>query len=163
RAARAAAKRCSSSGALPRATAAATRTSAAVRASSAGGLAPLILRVSRPSSPSFHCSTPPFTRSSPTVSPRVFTLGRAVSHGGRDFRPAAHLGQTALLYRMVESCVELGGPAVVARQREHTRMFSRAVRVHRRQAHAAGLVVLRHPIGQRRVGAAQQIALRTPN
>src|SRR5213594_848932 len=51
RASRAAANRASSSGAFPRATAAATRTSAAVWASSTGGLRSLILLVPRPSSP----------------------------------------------------------------------------------------------------------------
>src|SRR5882762_3822438 len=50
-ASRAAAKRSSSSGALPRATAAATRISAAVRASSSGAPVSLILRLPRPSSP----------------------------------------------------------------------------------------------------------------
>src|SRR5205814_300254 len=39
--------------------------------------------------PSFHFSSLPFTRSSPTVSPRVFTLGRAVSDGGRGRRPSS--------------------------------------------------------------------------
>src|SRR2546429_9637302 len=51
RASRAAANRALSSGAFPRATAAATRTSAAVWASSAGGLRSVILLVPRPSSP----------------------------------------------------------------------------------------------------------------
>src|SRR2546427_9339558 len=33
--------------------------------------------------------SPPFTRSSPTVSPRVFTLGRATSDAGRGLNPSS--------------------------------------------------------------------------
>src|SRR5207247_845326 len=39
--------------------------------------------------PSFHCANPPFTRSPPTVSPRVFTLGRATSDAGRGLNPSS--------------------------------------------------------------------------
>ncbi len=42
-------------------------------------------------------------------------------------------------------------------------MFPRAVRVDSRKPHAASLVVLGHAIGERRVGAAQEIALRAPD
>src|SRR6266566_8548946 len=38
--------------------------------------------------PSFCCSSPPFTRSSPTGSPRVLTRGRAVSDAGRGRNPS---------------------------------------------------------------------------
>src|SRR5207245_382987 len=38
---------------------------------------------------SFYFSSPPFTRSSPTVSPRVFTVGRASSGGGSGLKPSS--------------------------------------------------------------------------
>src|SRR2546425_2437763 len=44
-----------------------------------------------------------------------------------------------------------------------SRMFPRAVRVDRRKPDAARLVVLGHAIGERRMGAAQEIALRAPD
>src|SRR5438132_13429125 len=64
---------------------------------------------------------------------------------------------------MLEACVELCGPAVVARQREHTRMLPGAVRVDRRKPHAASLVVLGHTVVELRLGAPQQLALRAPD
>src|SRR2546422_10673687 len=79
-----------------------------------------------------------------------------------DLRPATHLREAALLHGVLEPRIELRGPAVVARQREHTGVFPRAVRVDRRKPQAARLVVLGHPIGQRRGGGAQENAPPAP-
>src|SRR5437870_12518354 len=50
-----------------------------------------------------------------------------------DLRPATHLREAALLHGVLEPRIELRGPAVVARQCEHTGMFPRAVRVDSRK------------------------------
>src|SRR2546426_12554868 len=77
----------------------------------------------------------------------------------RHVRPPAHFLEAALLHGMLEPRVERGGPAVVPREREHTGVLSRAVRVDGREPHAARGVVLGDALGERGVWTAQQIAL----
>src|SRR5207249_690216 len=177
RASRAAAKRALSSGTLPRATAAATRTNAAVGASSTGPVPALIVPLPAPRSLIVSLLQSAFYTQLPyRLTPRVHVgsggePGRTrpetelLEHGrhgecrtdrvpvsdlerdaesllreegtvhtlGADLRPAAHLREAALLHGVLGPRIELRGPAVVARQREHTGVFPRAVRVDRRK------------------------------
>ena len=60
---------------------------------------------------------------------------------------------------MLEPRVELRGPVVMPGQREHPRVLPGAIRVHRREPHAARRVILGHALRQRRMGPAQQVPL----
>src|SRR5207249_582764 len=169
RASRAAAKRALSSGTLPRATAAATRTNAAVGASSTGPVPALIVPLPAPRSLIVSLLQSAFYTQLPyRLTPRVHVgsggePGRTrpetelLEHGRHgecrtDRVPVSDLERDAESLLREEGTVhtigaDLGdhvpgvhkpriehrGPAVVARQREHTGVFPRAVRVDRRR------------------------------
>src|SRR5690349_1958977 len=77
----------------------------------------------------------------------------------RNLRPSAHLGEAAWPDRVLRPGVELRRPVVVAREREHAGVLPRAIRIDRSEPYASRLVILRDPLGERRMGAAQEVAL----
>src|SRR3989454_4834301 len=88
----------------------------------------------------------------------------AAIHRGPDLalgnlRPPARFLEAALLHGVLQARVELGGPAVVARQRKHTGVLSRAVRIDGGDTDAASGVVLGDALRERWVRSAQEIAL----
>src|SRR6266849_6625433 len=78
----------------------------------------------------------------------------------RHVRELADRFQTPLLHRVLDARVELRRPTVVLRQRQHARVLPRAIRVHRREPHAARLVIPGDRVRQRPVRAAHEVALR---
>ena len=64
---------------------------------------------------------------------------------------------------MLHARVKVRRPAVMARQRQHSRVLAGAVRVDGREPYAPARVVPGHGFGERRVGTAQQIALAAPD